>query len=566
MLPRAGTAGVIMGIFALCLEFCLISPLAAFGYQELSVGSGERSRKLIATGWDNPSTSDLRLNLGSMEQRPFDGVIVEALGRKDPKTKLPLKELHVNAEWQRQWFSNCVEDLRACSFRKFTDNFLLVGANPGNVDWFDDAGWANITAHWQIAAWIARKGGIKGLAFDPEAYNPPFNQFSYASQPQSMKYTYTQYNLKAKQRGSQVMSAIAGEYEDMTFFFFFMNSILSHIARLPDNSRLLQYEAYGLLPAFIDGMLSAAPSKLMMIDGCEAAYRFNNIEEYFEAAIIVKNECQNLISPENRSKYRAQVRLGFGFYLDSYSNPQSSPWHIDPKGGTSLDRLKENLTTAMRVSDQLIWIYGEKYRWWQTGDKRVTEKFWPEVFPGIEKILSMVRVPDIYAMELIRRAAGPDASRDLIANGNFAAGKRNSPANWGLWQAETSKGTLEWDAEVGNSGSGSGRAVGVKEGSFTQAVLVKPGKSYAVSALRKISGKGMGSVLLRWQDQGGGWIQRIADQAFDAGMQDGWNLISGVITAPLGVTKMVVLLRVNGQSSTTDIVWFDDVHVYALDP
>ena len=63
-----------------------------------------------------------------------------------------------------------------------TDNFLIFNANPGNVDWFDDAGWKNIVDHWRIAAWIVRQSGFKGICFDPEPYAAPHAQFQYSAQ------------------------------------------------------------------------------------------------------------------------------------------------------------------------------------------------------------------------------------------------------------------------------------------------------------------------------------------------------------------------------------------------
>ena len=40
--------------------------------------------------------------------------------------------------WEEAWFQGAIDDRRACRFTRFTDNFLIVNANPGDVDWFDD--------------------------------------------------------------------------------------------------------------------------------------------------------------------------------------------------------------------------------------------------------------------------------------------------------------------------------------------------------------------------------------------------------------------------------------------
>jgi hypothetical protein len=49
-----------------------------------------------------------------------------------------MRRTFVVEPWERAWFDPCIRNLKACRFQKFTDNFVQVGANPGNVDWFDD--------------------------------------------------------------------------------------------------------------------------------------------------------------------------------------------------------------------------------------------------------------------------------------------------------------------------------------------------------------------------------------------------------------------------------------------
>jgi hypothetical protein len=67
-------------------------------------------------------------------------------------------------------------DLKAARSDKLTDNFLIFGANPGNVDWLDDAGWREIRQHCRLLARLAHEGGLRGLLFDPEPYTEPYKQ------------------------------------------------------------------------------------------------------------------------------------------------------------------------------------------------------------------------------------------------------------------------------------------------------------------------------------------------------------------------------------------------------
>jgi hypothetical protein len=62
-----------------------------------------------------------------------------------------------------------------------------------------------------------------------------------------------------------------------------------------------------LYPAFIDGWLDVLPPTVTLVDGGELAYCYNSVQEYTEAYAGVKGTCQDLVSPSNRGKYRAQV-------------------------------------------------------------------------------------------------------------------------------------------------------------------------------------------------------------------------------------------------------------------
>ena len=323
-------------------------------------------KKLIATGWDHPDSQRLLANLAEMEKRPFDGVVLEVTGRTAEGKPCPLREAFSNQKWQREWFQTSVDQLRTCKFTRFTDNFVTIGANPGNVDWFDDEGWQQIVEHWRIAAWLAKQSGLKGLLFDPEPYTPPHSQFSYAAQPDRTQHSFNEYAAKARQRGREVMQAVAEEYPEITIFCYFMNSVNATATGRADPRPALAAQGYGLYPAMIDGWLDAAPPTVVLVDGCESAYLYNSRQQFLESAMQIKGACQELVSPENRAKYRAQVQVSFGIYLDAYWNPKDSPWYIDGLGGPRVERLRANTSAALAAADEYVWVYGERFRWWPT--------------------------------------------------------------------------------------------------------------------------------------------------------------------------------------------------------
>jgi hypothetical protein len=538
-----------------------------------------RRKKLIATGWDNADTTRLRENLTEMEKRPFDGVVIEVTGQIDAKRRCHLPTTFSSEKWQRQWFQKPLEDLKACRFKRLTDNFVLVGANPGSVDWFDDEGWATIVEHWRIAAWLVKQSGLKGLLFDPEPYTPPYSQFAYPAQPQKDKHSFTEYCAKVRQRGGEVMKAVAEEYPDIVLFCYFMNSVVSHATGQSDAGAVLEREGYGLLPAFFDGWLDAAPPTVTMVDGCEGAYRYNSALEYLEAGTAMRGDCQELVSPANRAKYRAQVQVGFGMYLDAYWNPKTSPWYVDGLGGPRVDRLRENVRTALRVADEYVWVYGEKFRWWPTPNKSVKEQSWDEALPGCERVLALARNPAEYARERIAAMKAGSKIENLARNGDFGSDKAadyqgtietwkdgRPPAGWSAWQDNSSNGTFTWDRETGAAAKGSARAQNVANGCFTQGVPVKAGQTYAVQGACRVQGKGKAWIRVRWQTADGRWTLEELDKIIPPRQGSGeWGEMFSVVDVPQGAGRLVILLCIVGRTGQQDAAWFDDVCLYKIE-
>jgi hypothetical protein len=570
------------------VQMLLLAMLAA----DADGQDARRPKKLIATGWDQPDSQRLPDLVAEIDKRPFDGVVVQAVATNDKKQPISLGSAFSNQAWKRAWFQPAVDRLKGCKFQRPMDNFLILNANPGDVDWFDDAGWGNIVEHWRIAAWVAKQSGFKGILFDPEPYAPPHSQFHYSAQPQRDRHTFDEYCTKARQRGREVMQAVATEYPDVTIFCFFMNSIDAAATGQPDPRRALQSQGYGLLPALVDGWLDAAPPGVTLVDGCESAYLFNSRQQFLEAGMQIKGPCQELVSPENRGKYRARVQTSFGIYLDAYVNAKASPWYIDGLGGPRVERLRANVQNALYVADEYVWVYGEKNRWWTVPGNRVRKETWPEALPGCEQALRFARDPADFARVEIGRLKEAGKLVNLARNGDFSSDRAKSldgveekyaegrpSAGWGSWQESKSKGQFTWDRQVdcgigadGGAGSvakGSARAAGVAGGCFIQAYRVKPGERYCVAALRRIQGRGDAGIRVRWQTADGRWAAEHSDKLIYAkepsqAASSEWSKLSGVVEVPEGVGRLVILLGVSGQASPQDVAWYDNVELYRL--
>jgi hypothetical protein len=556
-----------------CAVLLVISFLATAAVAQPGADNWPR-KKLIATGWDVADTARLRQNLTAMEKTPFDGVVLIASGQMPDGKAVSMRATFSALPWQQEWFRSCLEDLQACRFTRFTDNFLTVGANPGNVDWFDDEGWRQVVEHWRIAAWLAKQGGLKGLLFDPEPYTQGFAQFKYTLQPQHDKHSFAEYHAKARERGRQVMAAITSEYPDLTLYCYFMNIVNYPAAGQAQSLQALQAQAYGLYAPFIDGWLDVIPPTMKLIDGCESAYLFASRQQYLEAAVKIKGDCQSLISPENRAKYRAQTQVSFGIYLDAYVNPETSRYYLPGKNGSRLAQLQQNVCDALSVADEYVWVYGEKYRWWPTPVASVKAESWEDALPGINGVLSFAADPVGQARKLLAAGQLPNLAR----NPDFGADKAldhegkevtyqpgGLPAGWNFWQ-ENNTGRAGWDRETGRTAPGAGRAAQVTGGCFTHAISpVQPGERYAVQAWAKVQGRGSAWIRLRWQTAGGQWIHEQQDRmAYCPSGTDQWQELLAVAEVPEGVGKLVILLGMGGQPTAEDVVWFDDVRCVKL--
>ncbi len=530
--------------------------------------------KLIETGWDHANPERMRQNLEVMEQTPFQGLVIQFSG---PGGQPSYRYVHSAEVWDESAIPGIIADLQAVQPEQLRDRFLQVNANPGDVDWFDDAGWEQVVHHWRIAARVAKQGGLTGILFDPEPYNEPWRQFACASQPQVQEHSFGEYYAKARERGREVMSVVAEEFPDITLFCYFMLSVTGTAADLDNPIDGLVGHSYGLYPPFIDGWLDVAPETVTFVDGCERAYHFNSQLDYLGAANRIRNICQRLVSPENRYKYRAQVQVSFGMYLDAYANPPDSRYYIDPGDLTRTQRLQANVATALEVADEYVWVYGEQASWWPTPHPRSDEHRWPELLPGIDAALWSATDPGVYIQRLIDQAGGELTS--LLVNADFSAAtvtteegalaadweQEGAPAGWSFWQAGEA-GRPGWDREAGHDAPGSGTLTAVQDGCLIQSIEVQPGECYGVLAWRRIQGDGSTTIRVRWQTADGTWHAEQLDKMLGTSAPAGeWGQMAGMVTVPDGAGRLIVLLQASGQRSEQDVIWWDDVVVFRAD-
>ncbi|MBI3922012.1 MAG: hypothetical protein HY318_11395 [Armatimonadetes bacterium] len=364
----------------------------------------------------------------------------------------------------------------------------------------------------------------------------------------------------------------------MVLLCYFMDSMTFMAVGQPNVQAALQNDDYGLYPAFIDGWLEVIPPTVTLVDGGENAYLYlyDSPNQYLAAAAMVRGAGQELVSPELRAKYRAQVQVGFGFFLDAYRNPPSTWFNIQAKaGGSRVDRLRENVSTALRVADEYVWIYGHlsQGQWWPPSNTN----HWSKTLPGCEEALrsarEFVRDPIKYGRAKVEEMKNAGTLVNLMINGDFsleeAKTQGSAAADWVAgpagWFFTAAKGTCAWDRAVGATAKGSARTVEVNSGCLVQKVAVKPGEHYAVRTVCKLQGQGSAWVRISWQSPEEKWAKGECDkQFFPAGSAKEWEEIFGIVEVPEGVGQLGILLSVSGETSPEDMAWFDDVQLCKL--
>ena len=522
-----------------------------------------QGKKFIELGWDIPNTAYLREHHAEMQRTaPFDGVMLD-LEAAAPDGKRYSSQSVMDAQpWEAAWFATAVADLKACRWTTFTDNFIRFNFTPGSVDWDDDNGWTVFCGKSALCAQIAKETGLKGLAIDFELYGKAI--FTY---PPDSARSFEETNLLVRKRGRQWMEAVAPKYPDMVLFTLFVGYVNLPAASDYRPEDTLKTSHYGLLPAFFNGMLDAVPPKMRIVDGNEMGYYLNGFDAFCRLSLAIQSiggPAIRLVAPENREKYVSQVQVGFGFYLDMYTNPEGDAFYRGPKeGGTRLDRLAENLAAARDTADEYVWLYGEKQRWWGTPNPRVQQQHWDEAMPGMSRTIRLVNNPRKAATQTLEMLRKENQAINLLKNPDFT----ESNAGWGFWQ-DKPLGKLAWD-------NGAAKMSSVANGCILQGVRpVKSGEYYYVSIDGKQQGAGKISMRIRWNDADGKWTREVDDRivAFENAperldgrpLAEGWSRAESVVQIPEGVAEIKVLLGVRDQAAESDAAWFDNAVLIRL--
>jgi hypothetical protein len=327
------------------------------GQERRALGEGSPAKKLIEFGWDEPNTDFLRRQRASLEQTPFDGCVfhLEVRGANGAPENFSW------FCWGRRRFTDeqlkpALDDLGSIKATKFRHNFLRFNVAPADLDWFDDHG--AVVNNARLAAGVARAGNCAGILLDTEQYQGKL--FDFHKQRDAGRRTWSEYAAQARQRGREIMLAFQEGFPDLTVLLTFGHSLVwkqsdggkRPMADCPD----------GLLVPFLDGMLEASEGKTRLVDGHELSYGYRDVIAFSRAYDAIKRDAAKLGS--DRSAYYRLMSAGFGLWLD-YDWPKKG-WNTSEveKNHFSPDRFETSLRAAIEQSDEYVWIYTEKPRWW----------------------------------------------------------------------------------------------------------------------------------------------------------------------------------------------------------
>lgn len=360
-----------------------------------SFAASRAAKKIIGYGWDFIAVTPdiLKQHITELNSMPFDGIAFsfDVQGDRQGTTANICTALS-GWKWERSWFAPVVSDIKAVSRKspKMKNSFLTVLlAARDRGKWADDSFWDDASTNFGIVAYMAKQGGMKGIFLDTEAYSsPPWYEYD----PSQGDYE-TQCQL-ARKRGAQIMAAMAKEYPAITVMSFMLLSSYTAYIHDEDDPVALEQAKRWLMPAFLNGMLDALPRKAKLVDGVESGYMLtgSGFEKKYK---VIREQVLPLVAPENRRKYASQLQIGFGQYVDTYTNPSDNYYYFAPlPGGTRVDRFMDTLNHAVSVSDEYVWVYGEKGCWWNFDSAKDTRwssmPLWETLLPGVTSGISKI--------------------------------------------------------------------------------------------------------------------------------------------------------------------------------
>jgi len=313
-------------------------------------------KKLIEYGWDVRTPAYVREHIREMEELPFDGLIMRmAVGGR----------VFAKGQWSDDQVTEDFGHLEGIEWGTFTDNFIIMYA-ASEMDWFSDEDWEAVCHNVGLTARAAQLGRCKGLCFDAEPYGS--NPWDYPAQAHADEKSFAEYEAQVRKRGAEFMKAITGEMPEVVVHTFFLLGYFGDLWNMDDleaRAEKLSTKHYALYPAFINGMLDAAGPGVIITDGNESAYYYQDSASFYRAYHAIRQSALSMVAPENLAKYQTQVQASQALYVDHLLNLRTQKYlsaYLEPEEQSKW--FEHNVYYALTTSDEYVWLYSERMNWW----------------------------------------------------------------------------------------------------------------------------------------------------------------------------------------------------------
>jgi len=519
--------------------------------------------KVIEWGWGTPSPVQALDILPKMQHRPFDGLVytLSANGLhnfSDGKSRS--RGFAWNA-WGKERltaeeFSESSKALKVLGHDRFTDNFLRFNVTPGNADWFDDEEFDAVVHNAALLARIAKDTGCNGIMFDVEIYqNSPWTYLDQAQADRGKGKSFDEYRQQVRKRGRQFMQAINAEYPGIQIMLTFGYNIAFKDV-YPDIP--LATVRYGLLPAFLDGVLEGADDKTEIHDGWESSYGYR-VERHFVKSrrIMLEQGLEWTAAPD---AYRRHYRAAFGLWMDkggkSWDTKDFQENHLTPQ------EWAYSLHLARKHTDRYVWIYSHHVRPWSD---KTPEPYWTAFKTAQQD--QVTRPP--------MRLQPVTAGYGLINNGGFELGRHKDAAfvakGWKKRTPEQFRGTLDTDTEHAHDGGACLKLEQTSKedrNSIYQWPSMTRGKGYELSLWIRVQPKSPdATVQVNDVLKVSSWCYGVNKFApwsrlsVAGDLVDGrWHKVTASFKAPAAATGTATYFDI--RSTFLGTVWLDDIAIY----
>lgn len=321
--------------------------------------SSPAAKKYIFSGWDlgDVSPQEVLMLADEFDKTACDGVTMP-IGRVCPGwTGKRSREVMEDPGMKFSEFEFLVPVFRdIVKHRSLKESMILIHLAPvKRIAWTDDARWKTVAGNMATVAKLAKEGGLKGIVVDFEDYR---RQFQYRLDPADGDYAAT--CRLARRRAKEIFEAAFRQFPSMVVLSYQLLTMDPYYLNGDPVGHMI--ETRDLWPAFVNGILDALPPEAKLVDGNEnegyhsKAAQCDFHKGVYEQLVAVLP----LVAKENRAKYRSQVSVSFGLYLDSYTCSTNGGWYFPPVRGKRIHHLEDNLRQATECADEYVWFWGER--------------------------------------------------------------------------------------------------------------------------------------------------------------------------------------------------------------